>query len=102
VDIHELNARLKRGNATEEQLQAITPLYIVLDLDKDIFCRMVDAVGVEVIAAESAKWEWLREAQEEKIARQQYFKDIQRLEDLLEEKEQIDNRVAAYLKKAAL
>ena len=40
--LEEANARLKKMKITEEQLWGINSLYILLDLDKDDFCEIVD------------------------------------------------------------
>jgi hypothetical protein len=101
MDLHELNARLKKGQATEEQLQQITPLYITLDLDKDIFCKMVDAVGVDVISAYSGRWNWLQEARDEKLAKEQFVRDIDRFDELTQEIECVKKRMEAFRKRAA-
>lgn len=42
--LEEANARLKKMKITEEQLWGINSLYILLDLDKDDFCEIVDTV----------------------------------------------------------
>lgn len=45
--LHEAQERLKKTTITEEQLWGLNSLYILLDLDKDDFCKIVDAVGIE-------------------------------------------------------
>jgi len=44
--LDEANKRLK-NEITEEQLWGINSLYILLDLHKDDFCKIVDLVGIE-------------------------------------------------------
>lgn len=44
--VHEANRYLKK-EITVEQLNKIHSLYVVLDLDKKEFCRIVDKVGIE-------------------------------------------------------
>ena len=45
--LEEAQARLKKSAINTEQLDAISPIYCLLDFDKDDFCKLVDAIGLE-------------------------------------------------------
>ena len=44
--LEEAQARLKKTQINQEQLWALNSLYILLDLSKDDFCKIVDTVGI--------------------------------------------------------
>lgn len=59
--IQEANERLQTP-ISNDQLQAIHILYCLLDLSKDDFCKMVDAVGIDVLTERENTYNRLHEA----------------------------------------
>lgn len=88
--LEEANARLKKEKITEEQLWGINSLYILLDLDKDDFCKIVDAVGVEKLLKKQIHYERLDRAEQELAAKERFLKAKSRLEELENEKQQLE------------
>lgn len=58
--LHEANARLKT-EITGEQLDKIHMVYCLLDLEKDDFCKIVDAVGVDTLMAKTERYNRLHQ-----------------------------------------
>ncbi len=56
MHLKEANSRLK-SPITESQLEEIDCLYNLLNIDKDVFCKIVDAVGIEVLAEQRQRYE---------------------------------------------
>jgi len=49
MNLQEVNQRLTGFKITEKQLEDITPAYYTMNLDKDIFIKILEVVGVEEI-----------------------------------------------------
>jgi hypothetical protein len=94
--LEEANARLKKEKITEEQLWGINSLYILLDLDKDDFCKIVDAVGVEKLLKKQIHYERIDRAEQELAAKERFLKAKSRLEELENEKQQLEAIVNGY------
>lgn len=94
--LEEANARLKKEKITEEQLWGINSLYILLDLDKDDFCKIVDAVGIEKLLKKQIHYERLDRAEQELAAKERFLKAKSRLEELENEKQQLEAIVNGY------
>jgi len=94
--LEEANARLKKEKITEEQLWGINSLYILLDLDKDDFCKIVDAVGIEKLLKNQIHYERLDRAEQELAAKERFLKAKSRLEELENEKQQLEAIVNGY------
>ena len=92
MDLKEANERLKKP-ITEDQLWKITPLYILLDLHKDDFCKIVNAVGHETLLKKQSHYEWLRVAEEELEAKERYLQAKERLAELEIEKSRLESVV---------
>lgn len=92
----EANDRLKSTQLTESQLWEVNSLYILLDLDKDDFCKIVDVVGFEQLAAKRATYDRLIQAEEALTRRERYQAAIQRLEALDDEKAKLEAIVNSY------
>lgn len=45
MTLQEVNSRLNKA-ITEEQFNIVHPLSVMLDLDKDEFCCIIDAIGI--------------------------------------------------------
>lgn len=94
--LHEANARLKTVKINEDQLLALNSLYILLDLDKDDFCKIVDAVGVDKLLSKQNRYDRLDRAEQELTAKEKYIKAKNRLEEIEIEKQSLENIVNSY------
>lgn len=94
--LEEANSRLKKEKITEKQLWDINSLYLLLDLDKDDFCKIVDAVGVEKLIEKKNYYENIRQAEEEMRARENYKRNKYRLYQLEAEKQLLENSIKEY------
>ena len=94
--LSEANARLKTVKINEDQLWTLNSLYILLDLDKDDFCKIVDAVGVDKLLSKQNRYERLDKAEQELTAKEKYLKAKNRLEELESEKQSLENIVNNY------
>lgn len=94
--LHEANERLKKTKITEEQLWGLNSLYILLDLEKDDFCKIVDTVGLDKLLKKQSHYERLNEAEQELAAKERYLKARNRLEELEAEKQDLENIVSNY------
>ena len=94
--LSEANARLKTVKINEDQLWALNSLYILLGLDKDDFCKIVDVVGVDKLLSKQNRYERLDKAEQELTAKEKYLKAKNRLEELESEKQSLENIVNSY------
>lgn len=94
--LEEAQARLKKTTITEEQLWGLNSLYILLDLDKDDFCKIVDAVGIEKLLKKQSHYERLDQAEQELAAKERYLAAKRRLEEIEDEKQSLENIVNGY------
>lgn len=94
--LSEANARLKTVKINEDQLWALNSLYILLDLDKDDFCKIIDAVGVDKLISKQNHYERLDKAEQELTAKEKYLKAKSRLAELESEKQSLENIVNSY------
>ncbi len=94
--LHEANERLRKTQITEEQLWGLNSLYILLDLDKDDFCKIVDAVGIEPLLKKQSHYERLDQAEQELTAKERYLKAKNRLAELEAEKQDLENIINNY------
>lgn len=92
----EANERLKTVQIDEGQLWALNSLYLLLDLDKDDFCKIVDLIGVEKLTAKRGQYDRLRRADELLAARERYDDAKRRLEELDRERERLQETVSKY------
>lgn len=94
--LHEAQERLKKTTITEEQLWGLNSLYILLDLDKDDFCKIVDTVGIEKLLKKQGHYERLDKAEQELAAKEKFLKAKARLEELEVEKQSLEDVVNGY------
>lgn len=94
--LEEANARLKKTKINEDQLWAINSLYILLDLDKDDFCKIIDTVGLNTILNKQRHYDRLIEAEEELTAKERYLQAKARLKELENEKSSLEQVVNNY------
>lgn len=95
--LEEMQARLKKEKiTTQDQLWAINSLYILLDLHKDDFCKIVDTVGLETLLKKQNHYDRLMKAEEELTAKERYLQAKARLEELENEKTTLEKVVNGY------
>jgi hypothetical protein len=95
--LEEAQARLKKEKInTQDQLWAINSLYILLDLDKDDFCKIIDTVGLDKLIKKQTHYDRLIEAEEELTAKERYLQAKARLEELENEKFVLSQIVSNY------
>lgn len=95
MNLEEANARLKT-KINEEQLWGLNSLYILLDLHKDDFCKIVDAVGLEKLITKQKHYDRLDQAERELAAKERYLQAKARLEELEAEKSSLEQIVNEY------
>lgn len=94
--LHEANKRLKTVQLTEAQLWQINSLYCILNLDKDDFCKIVDLVGLEKLIQQQSHYERYEKAEQELRAKEKYLKAKKRLQELEDEKNELEKIVNSY------
>ena len=83
---------------TEDTVWAVAPIYCLLDFDKDDFCKLINAIGLEkwLDAAEKGRWARLDKADGMLAAKERYEKNKARLSDIDREAEQLRKCVEEY------
>jgi outer membrane PBP1 activator LpoA protein len=94
--LEEANARLKKTKINEDQLRAINSLYILLDLHKDDFCKIIDTVGLDKLIKKQRHYDRLIQAENELAAKEKYLQAKTRLEELENEKLSLEQVVNNY------
>lgn len=94
--LEEANARLKKAKINEEQLEALNSLYILIDIDKNDFCKIIDTVGLETLLNKQKRYDRIMKAEEELTAKERYLQAKSRLEELENEKSSLENIVNGY------
>ncbi len=95
MNLEEANARLKT-KINEEQLWGLNSLYILLDLHKDDFCKIVEVVGLEILLKKQKHYDRLDQAERELAAKERYLQARGRLEELEAEKSSLEQIVNGY------
>ena len=96
MNLQEVNQRIKNGRITSDQLDMLNPLYILLDLDKDKFCAMLDAVGVSTVTKKHEYYEKALEAMDERTAKDRYVNAKNKKAKLQRELEECNEIIMAY------
>jgi hypothetical protein len=94
--LEEANARLKKCQINEEQLSGIHFLYILLSLDKDDFCKIIDSVGIDTLLKKQDRYERLDLAEQELSAKERYLKAKVRLSDIERERQDLEAYIHSY------
>lgn len=95
--LEEMQARCKRTkNITQNDLDKVHELYCLLDFDKDTFCKIVDAIGIDAISARQTRWQRMLDAEDAQIAKEKYIANKRRLQEIETEKEQLTASVFNY------
>lgn len=96
MNLEEAQARLKKTEINEEQLWGLNSLYILLDLHKDDFCKIVDVVGLETLLKKQKHYDRLDQAERELAAKERYLQARARLKELETEKSSLEQIVNEY------
>ncbi|MEN6568048.1 MAG: hypothetical protein ABFC57_17325 [Veillonellales bacterium] len=96
MNLEEAQARLKKTEINEDQLWALNSLYILLDLPKDDFCKIIDVVGIETLLKKQKHYDRLDQAEKELAAKERYLQARTRLEELEAEKSSLEQIVNEY------
>jgi hypothetical protein len=91
-----MHERLKNTAVTQEQLWQISPIYCLLDFHKDDFCKLVKAIGLEKWLEKAERWKRLDTAEQELSAKERYIRAKSRLEELADEKAELEKFVNGY------
>lgn len=95
MNLEEANARLKT-KINEEQLWGLNSLYILLDLHKNDFCKIVEVVGLETLLKKQRHYDRLDQAERELAAKERYLQARARLEEMETEKSSLEQIVNEY------
>ena len=95
MNLQEANMRLKK-KIDEDQLEGLTSLYLLLDLDKDDFCKIVDTIGAKKLLNKRNHYDRLDRAERDLAAKERYLKAKTRLADLEVEKKELISIVENY------
>jgi hypothetical protein len=97
--LEEMQDRCKKAKpATQDEVWAVSPIYCLLNFDKDDFCKLIDAIGLEKWVQAKGRWERLAEAEEMLTAKEAYTRNKARLEELDEEQARLCEAVELYEK----
>lgn len=96
MTLQELNDRLTTAQITNEQLWQINDLYILLDLHKDDFAKIVDAVGVEKLIEKQAHYTKANKAMDMLAAKEHYEAAKRRRKEIEAELKRLNEDIAAY------
>ena len=86
-------------NTVEKSMKyvdAVNSLYLLLDLDKDDFCKIVDTIGLDRLIAKRRHYDRLLRAEEMLTAQERYEDAKRRLDALDREREQLQEMVDKY------
>lgn len=78
MTLQEANERLN-DQITEDDLCALNSAYVLFDLHKDVFCKIINAVGLEPILDKKAWYERCLRASDELSAKERYQAAVSRL-----------------------
>ena len=93
----ELQDRMKgRPEIAAEDYAVLEKLYILLDLDKNIFAKIVDAAGVDTLVGREQYWDRLQAADDERQLRLKYERVVQELAEVNERQSQLQDFVDNY------
>ncbi len=100
----EMQVRCKKGTIiTESDVWAVSPIYCLLNFDKDDFCKLIDAIGLDKWTAAANRWKRLDKADQMLQNFEQYERNRERLEaierereSLEQERERLQNSIAHY------
>jgi len=97
MTIHELKERSKKTvKISSEEYAILEKLYILLDLHKDEFAKIVDAVGVENLVKRENYWDRLQTADNERQSRLKYEQAKQEMDALTARQKELQTYFESY------
>lgn len=97
MTLEEMQTRCKKANITnQDEVWAVSPIYCLLNFDKDDFCKLIDAIGLEKWVEARERWERLAKAEEEHTAKERHKRAKRRLEEISREADDLRDRIRAY------
>ena len=94
--LEEMQARVKTSEISLEQMDKVHEIYYLLDFDKDDFCKLIDAIGIDKWTAKFARWERLVKAEDELTAKEKYEAAVSRLAEIRDEERLLNQIINAY------
>ena len=99
MTLEEMQERCKKANVTsQDEVWAVSPIYCLLNFDKDDFCKLVDAIGLEKWVEAAERWKRLDRAEQMLSQKEAYERNKARLYDLNHERERLSEQVEQYEK----
>jgi hypothetical protein len=88
--LEELRILMNDPSITSEKLDAIYPIYCLLDFDKATFCEMVKVAGLHEWVARVDQWKRMEKADIELTEKMAYKAANDRLEELRREQKALE------------
>lgn len=92
----EMNNLLESTEVNETECDKLHNLYILLDLEKDDFCKIVDLIGVEKLLEKSERYYTLCRAEREFKNKEKYLIAKSRLVDMEKEKTELEKTISDF------
>lgn len=97
MTIEEMNSRLKTTKVTDEnKFNCLHDAYIIFDLEKDEFCKVVDTIGVEPLIARVGWYRKLLVAERELTRKEIYLEAKVRLAYIDREKDDLNKVIRHF------
>lgn len=94
-----LKVKLLNDNIGDADYEILENWYIALDLDKDIFAKIIATIGIETLVERHAHATKMVDAMDEYNQREKYKRDKIRLEEMEREVERLRESTKAFEKK---
>lgn len=83
--------KMQLDTISEEDYEIIENMYVVMNLEKSVFIKIVKAIGIESIILESSRWAYMLRAKEHY---QDYLKYIKAKNELEEQQREVERSKA--------
>ena len=92
--LEEAQGLLKKEKiTTQDQLWGVNALYLLLDLPKETFCKIIDAVGLDTLLNKRSRYDRLLRAEDELFLRERYVRACEKLKALDIERETLKEEI---------
>jgi len=99
MNLEEMQVRCKKAKITSEaEVWAVSPIYCLLNFDKDDFCKLIDAIGLEKWLDKAEHWKRLDRAEQMLSQKETYERNKWRLEEIAREQSRLMEEVEQYEK----
>lgn len=92
----QLYCRKNKKDINQTVVDTLSPIYCLLDFDKEDFCNLVDAIGLDKWMEKADRWERLARAEAELTAKERYLRCLSRLEDIQREQAELQEYITHY------